>query len=730
MNKVAKRTMVSLLCLISAFGAAACGNNSKVDYSQYVVERTDYTSVYDKIGSKISVDMVDEKDDGTATVTYEGKTYELGMDFLSMAMVFNMKTSDAYPTKDDVYNQWWKLYMQRWNKLVPEVPLYSNQYYDLYNAKIQGFETTPYWGPAEAILSCTIKEGAANSVILGSATELSGAFRNSSFGKSSPGASDQDIQKLTTGYDTLLSNKEGAYEWASEDIVKSHDSKNNDDGTLTITIEIADDLKFSDGSAITAKNYLAAPLAGSSSVYAQASGSATAGLSYVGYEAFNAYDGTESDGASKYFSGIRLLSDYEFSVTIIEDYAQYYYSDVYAAFSPQPMKLYLGADGIDIKDDGEGCYIDNSFYETEEEDGITGFKQAKNIKANMNNWNKSDMPYSGPYVVENYNASDLTATLKKNPNFKGDMRSEGKPAAIETVSYVRIVSETQLDQFKTGQVDVLAGITGGDDTKAAIKLTEDEPTKYAETHYDRAGYGKLAFRCDFGPTQFEEVRQAIMYTIDRDTFAKDFTGGYGTVVDGPYYTGMAAYKANDGKMKLNKYTFGSDNAKEVLEAGGWIYDKDGKEYSGKGIRYKKLSGYELSYDNLHYASIDNKYRTVKVGDDFYMPLVINWYGTQPNDVTDMLVTAWQQSASATSAIGMYITYKSGDFSYLVYGDYCHMAAYGYNGTARCSAVNFATGFNSAVYDQSYYWTINPEYYDNYSNNYLMDQADFWADYQN
>ena len=95
-------------------------------------------------------------------------------------------TAEEGATAEDVYNEWWKLYIQRWNMLVPEVPLYSNQYFDLYNAKFQNFVTTPYWGAADAIIATTVKAGADNSAILGSSTDLSGQFRNSSWGKSSP----------------------------------------------------------------------------------------------------------------------------------------------------------------------------------------------------------------------------------------------------------------------------------------------------------------------------------------------------------------------------------------------------------------------------------------------------------------------------------------------------------------------------------------------------------------
>ena len=137
--------------------------------------------------------VTEDPDTGLATIEYEGKTYEAGMDFLSMAMVYNCAVpegSTEYQTEEDVFNEWWKLYIQRWNYLACEVPLYSNQYFDIYNAKIQNFVTTPYWGPADAIVAASVKEGEENSVILGSTTELSGAFRNSTWGKSSPGASD------------------------------------------------------------------------------------------------------------------------------------------------------------------------------------------------------------------------------------------------------------------------------------------------------------------------------------------------------------------------------------------------------------------------------------------------------------------------------------------------------------------------------------------------------------
>ncbi len=691
------------------------------------VVHSDFTSVYNEIGSKITIDMVNEDPDtGLATVDYEGKTYELGMDFLSWAMVYNCNVPEgsAYATSEDIFNQWWKLYIQRWNYLVPEVPLYSNQYFDLYNAKIENFVTTPYWAPADAIVAATIKAGQDNSVILGSATELSGAFRDSIWGKASPGSADLDIQTLTTGHGTMQTDKNGSYIWNMNALAEVPTSVINDDGSLTFTIKIKDNLVFSDGSAITAKNYIAKTLGNSTAVAATAGGSGTAGMMLVGFEEFKAYEG---EGDTVYFKGVKLIDDYTFSVTFQADYANFYYAMTYAAYDPSPLALYLGEGEIVVAEDGS-CGLNAKFYEKADKDGVATFTQAEVINNNLK-WN-SNLPYSGPYTVSNYDESALIATLKLNPNYTGD-DARGK-ASIETITYIKIESETQTDKFKAGEVDVLAGITGGDETKAALALVESDPSKYAETHYDRAGYGKIGFRADFGPTGMTEVRQAIMYTINRPEFAQVFTGGYGSVVHGPYYEGYSAFQAVKDEINLNQYTYSVDDAIAVLEEGGWIYNDKGQEFVAgtDAIRYKKLSGYELSVDNLHFATVDGKYKTLKINGEYYMPLAINWYGTQPNTVTDQLLTAWQKNPNSTTDIGMYITYTSTDFNTGLYGELYRMEGYGYNGTPKLNAVNFATGFTSTLYDYSWNWTIDPELWEaGYSICFVADEADYWENYK-
>ena len=55
--------------------------------------------------------------------------------------------------------------------------------------------------------------------------------------------------------ETVATTKEGGFE-VNKTVVKQLDKVENEDGTLTYTITLNDGLLFSDGTPVTAKNYL------------------------------------------------------------------------------------------------------------------------------------------------------------------------------------------------------------------------------------------------------------------------------------------------------------------------------------------------------------------------------------------------------------------------------------------------------------------------------------------
>lgn len=673
----------------------------------------DYVDLYGAIGDKVTADMVEERN-GLAYVTVDEVEYPLGMDFLSMAMVYKcdpIAGSEKFKTADDLYNFWWKLYIQRWNYLAIEVPLYSNQYYHVYNSKIQDYVVSPYWGVANAIQVASVDtEKGENSVIIGNTTELNDSFRYGAFGVSSPNAAQNDISKLTQGLDTVTTDEEGAMVW-NDTVVEKHDEVTNADGSKTTTIKIAEDLLFSDGTPITAKNYLAFTLAFNTPVM-----DAVSNYTYVGGQYYVGWNEFKAATEPTPFAGLRLIDDYTFSVTIDPSQLPYYYETSWLGFSPVPVAEWLG--DADIKDDGEGAYITESFYAKNGED--EDWAMTDHILAARTDI--STYAYSGAYTIASWDASTSTAVLKINPNYKGDFA--GRKPSIETISYVRVVKETQNEWLTTGKVDILADITGGDETKAALKIVDDNPDKFFSTYYNRAGYGKLGFRGDFGPAMFAEVRRAVLYSIDRNAFAQDFTGGYGAVVHGPYYEGSAPYVANKDSILLDQYATSEASAIAQLEKGGWVYNVNGEAYKeGDGIRYRKLGLKYQTPENLAYASIDGNYKTVEINGEYYMPLVINWFCTSDNEVSELLKTYWQTS-EITKNIGMEVQYTQGEFNPLL-AELYQSTADGWNGTAVYSAFNFATGFNSAIYDYSYNWSVDPDYYD-YSQFFIWDEADvYW-----
>lgn len=503
-------------------------------------------------------------------------------------------------------------------------------------------------------------------IIVGNTTEMSGDWvpywQNI--------ASEYDIYNFITDYPTVAMTFDGEY-LINDTVVASHEVIENEDGSKTYEYTIKDGLVWDDGTPITAKDYVATVLLWSSNVVKEMGAGNTYGQRYVGYKAYG-------DGEAKEFEGVRLLDDMKFSVTIDAAYLPYYFELGLVSVSPTKISFWTD-DTVEVLDDGNGAYFSDNFTKENFEENIDKARSA------------IPRPSCGPYVLKSFDESTKTAVLEVNDKYVGD--HNGQKPLIKTVIYKLVNEETQMDELATGSVDLLLGMASGSEINAGLDLVESGGFNF--TKYPRAGYGKLAFVGDFGPTQFVEVRQAIAHLLDRNEFARSFTEGFGSVVNGPYGEALWFYQETKAELneKLNQYPYSLEKAIELLEDGGWVYDENGNEYES-GIRYKKLD------------------------DGTLMPLVIQW-SSSGNEVSELLTIQLVENPDLAAA-GMKIEETVMDFPELVnYLERNSIEDPKY-GVPTYGMFNLASNFNP-IYDQSNYYEPGHPWNTSYSTDEKLDE---------
>lgn len=513
-------------------------------------------------------------------------------------------------------------------------------------------------------------------VIIGSTTQMNGDWETIW----SNNASDYAVLKMISGYGTVAQNQKGEYVWDYSALAEEPTTEEHEDGSKTWTFKIKEGLVYNDGTAITAKDYVMYFAVFAAPFIKEMELAGSAGQMYVGHSDY-------SSGAATAFSGVRLLGDYEFSITVDAENLPYYFDKVLVSADPMPVHVWLPAD-VTVEDDGEGVYL--KFPE-----GVADDAKGAYVKETIEaaRWNSDNRVSAGAYTLTNFDVAASTATLKVNPNYAGNF--QGQKPGIETVVYIKTETATQMDLLKQGGVDILTGLSEGAEIKAALDIADEGGFKTIE--YPRNGYGKVTLICDFGPTQFVEVRHALAYLLDRNEFANTFCEGYGSVVHGPYGTGMWMYEEAEDELdeKLNTYDFNVDKAIEELKNGGWVYNADGSDYvDGSELpRYKKVTEEE--------AADDDKCVTLADG-TILMPLVLEWLSSEKNPVSELLKVMLME-ANTTKQAGVQINCTEVQFTELLNYIYRDASSGDKYAVPTYNMFNLATGF-TAAYDLSFDFT--------------------------
>jgi peptide/nickel transport system substrate-binding protein len=501
-------------------------------------------------------------------------------------------------------------------------------------------------------------------VILGSTTQVNADF----FDGWTNSATNAYLKELMTGYETVSWTKEGRY-IVNPVAVTSFKAVDNADGTKTYTFNLSNNLVYNDGTLITAKDYVFAILYAASPEAVEIGAQYGVGPEYVGYDDFHS-------GKTKQFAGIRLLSDYSFSITIKAEELPYFFDLSLVSIAPYPMHVI--APGVDVIDSARGASLSGAF---------TADLLRNTVLNPSTGYRYKPLVTSGAYQFENYNPADSTASVVINPKFIGE--HDGARPSIYRVIIKLTNTATEMDELRTGAIDMLQGVSGGDSISRGLDLHDQGIVNYAS--YPRYGYGKIAFACDFGPTQFDAVRRAISYSLDRNEFARQYTGGYGIIVNGYYGASMWEYIENAARLdrELNAYPYNLQKAEQELIDDGWTLNKDGKAYQ-KGV------------DTIRYKMVDGQ----------LMPLIIEWANTANNPVSDLIAT---MLVPEVRKIGMQINGTTVDFAVLLdhlYKDGIDKPVYG--------MFNLGTGF-ATTQAYWYYYSTDPEYFGTYNTNFIADK---------
>ena len=549
------------------------------------------------------------------------------------------------------------------------------------------------------------KKKADGQVVIGSSTEASGDWAYSAFVRN-PNATDNSVMKLTDDMTTIESNQHGDYV-INKTVVKSYERIEEENGNVTFKFVINDGLKFNNGEAVTAENFVAwtmfvtSPAGKEMGVVSATYNMLPGGLAY-------------RNGETNVLSAVRLYDEKTFSITIAKtgedgetSYLPYYYDITYASMQAVNLTYWFG-EGWSVKDDGEGVYFVNA-------DGKEFTAETVGETVTASRFATGNRVTAGPYNLVSFDQSSREIVLEVNENYNGNF--EGQKPGIQKLVIVKTSEDTVMDMITTGQIQIYSQIADGSEVNAVMDLIDAGTIDSSPSQYDRAGYGYFGFACDLGPTQFTEFRQAVAYLLDRVEFAQTFCKGWGSVVHGPYCTAFTMTAKTDIEKKINHYDYNPEKAVELLKQAGFVYNADGSDYvDGSGeVRYAKVTEEQAKY----YDSFNK----VLADGTILMPATINWASSEGNAVSALLSTMLANS-EATKAAGVSIVKTEMTFpeqlnymyrqdSYGLGGDYS-MPTY--------NMFNLATGYNGGVYDESYNWTTDPEYIEQgYNVQHLYDE---------
>lgn len=402
---------------------------------------------------------------------------------------------------------------------------------------------------------------------VGHTTRLNGNFFSDLWGNNT---ADLDVRSLLHEYPLVTWTRGSDYRLNST-VISAITKQTADNQDVTYVITLKPGLKYSDGSPITARDYVFTFLLLSSPVIRELT-TITAQFDYlVGFEDYD-------KGVTPYFSGIRLLGELQFSATIKASYLPYFYELSYINSYPLPIQVL--APGCEVRDEGEGALIQ-------------GGMDARMLRESILNEQTGYMSFprvtSGPYRLVAYDSQHHVADFEINPYYLGNY--EGQIPSIPSLQFREMKNQELLKELVDGKLDLANKVSDGEVIDEGLLLAERGLIH--ASGYPRTGSGFLAIACERLVTSSQAVRQALAHSLDPAVLPRDFLKNHGEKIYGYYGLGQWMPPQMEAELAtLPRYDFDLDAADRLLTQDGWVYNRQGGAWKrgDPGLRYRDNKG--------------------------------------------------------------------------------------------------------------------------------------------
>ncbi|PFE53872.1 ABC transporter substrate-binding protein [Bacillus cereus] len=182
---------------------------------------------------------------------------------------------------------------------------------------------------------------------------------------------------------------------------------------------------------------------------------------------------------------------------------------------------------------------------------------------------------------------------------------EGKPK-IEHFIYKITKGDTNLQQFQAGEVDYDGFTTNTETIEQLRDLGFANINVYTGSSY---GYIKMNYKKSY--FKDKRVRQAFIYGLERQKVIDTYFQGYASLVNVPITPVSWAY-TEEG---INKYEYNLEKAKKLLDEAGWKAGSDGiREKDGQKLKVSYFASSASKINDVMIPVMKEDYK--KIGVDF------------------------------------------------------------------------------------------------------------------